>query len=462
MSIKMQFLGGVQTVTGSKTVFQAGKHKILVDCGLFQGLKDLRLKNREPLPIAPRMIDSVLLTHAHLDHCGYLPLLVREGFRGKIYSSSPTRDLAKLILLDSAKIQEEDAEYANYRKFSKHTPAEPLYTQKDVIRTLELFQPMPIGKWHTLPGSIKFRLSPSGHILGSTFIEIEAEGKVTVFSGDLGRMNPVLYDPPTRIEHADFLVVESTYGDRNHLDPAQTEPARAKLARIVRETYERGGQVIIPSFAIGRVQELLFLLSGLKREKLIPELPVYLDSPMGVNATRIFTDYPGWHRLDREEIDRLCSDTQIVETRAESVRVMRDAEPCVIIAGSGMVTGGRVLHHLAARLTDERSTVLLVGYQAAGTRGRLLRDGVGELKMHGRYIPVQCRVEELAGLSAHADQSETIEWLRGFKKAPEKTFINHGEPQGSDALRLKITDTLGWACELPHLNEEFILQGEIK
>lgn len=456
--MRLQFLGGVQTVTGSKTLFQYEKKKLLVDCGLFQGLKDLRLKNRESLPVDPRTIDALLLSHAHLDHSGYIPLLIREGFKGKIYCSAPTRDLAKLILMDSAKLQEEDAEFANRKGFSKHSPAMPLYTHKDVERALEHFQAVPPGKWTSLLGGAQFRISPSGHILGSTFIEIEVDGKRLVFTGDLGRSQPILYDAPRKIEKADYLIVESTYGDRNHFDPAVAESVRAKLARVVRETYQAGGQVIIPSFAIGRVQDLLFLLSVMKKAGTIPDIPIYLDSPMGVNATEIFTEYPDWHRLDRSEVDQLCRATQILESREESIRIMREAKPAVIIAGSGMITGGRVLHHLSARLTDERSTILLVGFQAAGTRGRLLHDGAEELKMHGRYIPVKCRVEELIGLSAHADQSETLEWLRGFREAPVKTFINHGEPQASDTLRVKIRDTLGWSCALPQLNEEFVLK----
>lgn len=455
--MKLQFLGGAQTVTGSKTLTQFGEHRVLVDCGLFQGLKDLRLKNRDPLPVDPHQIDAVLLTHAHLDHSGYLPLLVREGFRGKIYCSTPTRELARLILHDSAKLLEEDAEYANKRGFSKHHPAAPLYTQADVTQALEYFQPVPPGKWHPLDGGAQFRLSGSGHILGSTFVEVEAEGKHLVFSGDLGRAHPLLYEPPTRIENADYLILESTYGDRNHLESIHEEPAAAKLARIVRETHQRGGQLIIPSFAVGRVQDLLFLLSVMKKEGKIPNLPIYLDSPMGVNATQIFTDFPDWHRLDRSSVDQLCRETQVIESRVESIRVMREAAPAVIIAGSGMIEGGRVLHHLTARLPDERCTVLLVGFQAAGTRGRLLRDGAEELKIHGRYIPVKCHVEELAGLSAHADQSETLEWLHGFRKAPEKVFINHGEPQAADALRVKLGHALGWKCVVPSLNQEYSL-----
>lgn len=457
--MRIKFLGGVQTVTGSKTVVEYGKTRVLVDCGLFQGLKELRLKNRDRIPLDPKKLGAIVLTHAHLDHTGYLPVLVKAGYRGKIYCSAPTRELARLILLDSAKLQIEDADFANQRGYSRHHPALPLYDQKDVERTLDLFQSVPSGKWKPLGKGFDFRLLPSGHILGSTFVELRAGEERIVFSGDLGRASPVLYDPPASIARADYLVVESTYGDRNHIDSA--EAALANLGRILRDTKARGGQAIIPSFSVGRVQELLFMLSSLKRKDLLPNMPIYLDSPMGIAATRIFTDFPDWHRLERAEVDRICEMTIAVETRADSIRVMREAAPAIVIAGSGMVTGGRVLHHLSARLADPNSTVILVGFQAAGTRGRLLRDGATELKMHGRYFPVKCRIENLEGLSAHADQNETIRWLKGFKSAPKKVFINHGEPQASDVLRMKIRDEFGWECVVPQLEEEFVFEESL-
>lgn len=453
--MRLKFLGGVQTVTGSKTVVEIGGLKLLVDCGLFQGLKELRLKNREALPVDPKTLNAIILTHAHLDHSGYLPVLVKAGYQGKIYCSAPTRELARLILLDSAKILMEDAEFANERGFSRHHPALPLYDQKDVERTLTHFQSVPTGKWRSLGPSVNFRLQPSGHILGSTFVELLAGDNRIVFSGDLGRSHPVLYEPPEKIAAADYLVIESTYGDRNHLDSSGA--ALANLGRMIRDTIARGGQVIIPSFSVGRVQEILFMLSRLRKSGELPDVPIYLDSPMGIAATRIFTEFPEWHRLERAEVDRLCEMTIAVESRTESIRIMREAAPAVIIAGSGMVTGGRVLHHLTARIEDPNSTVVLVGFQAAGTRGRLLRDGVGELKMHGRYFPVKCRIENLEGLSAHADQNELIAWLKEFRVAPKKVFINHGEPQASDVLRMKIFDTLGWECVVPRLDEAFTL-----
>ncbi len=456
--MKIRFLGGAQTVTGSKTLLQVGHTKVLIDCGLFQGLKELRLKNWEKFPLSVSDLDAVILTHAHLDHSGYLPALHRAGYRGKIYCSAPTRELSRLILLDSAHLLEEDADFANRHGYSKHHPALPLYDQAEVEKTMDLFQTVRCGKWIDLGHDLSFRLEPSGHILGSTFVVVRAEGKRIVFSGDLGRMNPILYDPPSEIAEADVLVVESTYGDRNHLE--ERGSVEKKLARVVKETCARGGQLIIPSFSVGRVQELLYLLSVLKQRGDLPEVPVYLDSPMGIKATRIFTEFPEWHRLERGEVDRLCTMTTAVESRAESIGIMREAKPAIIIAGSGMVSGGRVLHHLAARMGDPASTILLVGFQAAGTRGRLLREGATELKMHGRYFPVQCQVETLEGLSAHADQSEILRWMRNFERPPAQVFLNHGEPQALDMLRLKVKDELGWECRIPHLGETFELAGD--
>lgn len=456
--MKLRFLGGVQTVTGSKTLITAGKHRVLIDCGLFQGLKELRRRNWSPFPVDPRTLSAVILTHAHLDHSGYLPLLVRNGFRGKVYCSAPTRDLAELILEDSARLQEEDADHANRHGYSKHHPARPLYNEDDVKRALSCFEPVPPWKWRDLPGRVRFRLSPSGHILGSTFVEVEVLGKRIAFSGDLGRAHPFLYDPPVSLEQVDYLVLESTYGDRTHHAGSGSErDLKDRLAKVVRETVDRGGQAIIPSFAVGRVQDLLFLFSLLKSEGRLPDVPIYLDSPMGVNATRIFMNYPKWHRLEAEQVDRLASIATILGSRIESGHVKSEGRPAIIIAGGGMLSGGRVLNHLEARLPEERNTILLVGFQAAGTRGRLLKEGISELKMHGQYIPVRCRVEEMGSLSAHADQSETLSWLGRLKRAPKTIYINHGEPQASDALRVKIRDTLGWECEVPHPDQEFEL-----
>ncbi|MBS1960611.1 MAG: MBL fold metallo-hydrolase [Bdellovibrionales bacterium] len=453
--MKLTFLGGAQTVTGSKTLFEYGKTRILVDCGLFQGLKELRLRNWDALPIDASAIDAVVLTHAHLDHSGYLPVLNARGFRGKIYCSAPTRELSRLILLDSAKLSEEDADFANREGYSKHRPALPIYDRKAVQEVMERFHAVPSGKWISIGPEVKIRLSPSGHILGSTFVEIEAGGKRVVFSGDVGRKHPTLYDSPVRLERADTVVVEATYGDRNHLEESASIDRR--LIEAVRETHSRGGHVLIPAFSVGRVQEILYRLSTLKRRRELPEIPVYLDSPMGIEATRIFTEFPAWHRLEREEVDRLCKTAIAVKSRSESIRIMREDAPAIVIAGSGMLAGGRILHHLAARIGDPRSTVLLVGYQAAGTRGRLLQDGASEVKMHGRYFPVRARIATIPGLSAHGDQSDLLDFVRGFETPPKRIFLNHGEPQALDALRVKIKDTLGQDAVIPHLGERFDL-----
>ena len=450
MAPSIQFLGGVGTVTGSKFLFKTEDEKILIDCGLFQGIKELRLQNREKLPVDPASIDAVILTHAHLDHSGYLPLLVKNGFKGKIYCTGPTRELAKIILMDSANIQEEDADYANKMGYSKHHPAEPLYTTENVRSALKLFAPVEINKWIEISDNIKFRFSPSGHILGSAFIELKYNGMKIVFSGDLGRQMPLILPPPAQIGTADYLVIESTYGDRIH----SSEPPLRQLERIINETVERKGHVIIPSFAVGRVQDLLFLISQLKRQNLIPDIPVFLDSPMGINATEVLLENSQWHTLNPKEVKELCQNVTMVRKHQQSEELARTKHSTIVIAGSGMISGGRVLHHLEKRLPDPRNTVVLVGYQAAGTRGRLLRDGIPELKMYGQYVPVKARVEEISSLSAHADQAEIIAWLKGFRSPPKMTFIVHGEPQAADALRVRLGDSLNWFAEIPKPFEE--------
>lgn len=445
MSISLQFLGGVGTVTGSKFLVQTQNFRILVDCGLFQGVKDLRLQNRAQLPVDPATIDAVILTHAHLDHTGYLPLLVKNGFKGKIYATSPTRELSKVILTDSAHIQEEDAAYANEIGYSKHHPAEPLYTVKEVNQALSLFCNTEIAKWTPVAEKIKFRLSPSGHILGSVFIELKCEGITIVFSGDLGRSKPLILPPPASVAKADYLLIESTYGDRVH----SAEPPVQQLKRIINETVARKGHVIVPSFAVGRAQDVLFLLSKLKRQKAIPDVPIFLDSPMGIHATEIFLNHKEWHSLKPHEVKDLCQNVTMVRNNTQSNEISRAKHSTIVIAGSGMISGGRVLKHLERRLPDERNTVVLVGFQAAGTRGSLLRDKIPELKMYGQYVQVNAKVEEISSLSAHADQKEILMWLKGFSKPPKKTFIIHGEPQASDALRVRIQDTLDWEVQIP-------------
>lgn len=441
----IQFLGAAGTVTGSKFLFQTKDFKALIDCGLFQGLKELRILNREKLPVTPSSIDCVILTHAHLDHCGYLPLLVKNGFKGKIYCTTPTRELAKIILMDSARIQEEDAEYANKMGFSKHSPAEPLYTTLDAQKALKLFTIADINQWIKISKEIKIRFSNSGHIIGSAFIELNHNGKKTVFSGDLGRTKPMMLQKRAMITKADYLVVESTYGDRLHTKDRPLEI----LERIINETVKRKGHLIIPSFAVGRAQELIYLINKLKKQKRIPQIPVFLDSPMAIHATEIFLSNPNWHTLSAKEVRDFLENTSLVKNQQQSQELSRSKHSTIVIAGSGMVTGGRVLHHLEKRLSDPRNTVLLAGYQAPGTRGRLLADSAPEIKMFGTYIPVKARIETISSLSAHADQGEILSWLKGFKTPPKKTFIVHGELQAANALRIKIQDTLNWFAEVP-------------
>lgn len=449
----LAFLGAAQTVTGSRFLVECADRRILVDCGIFQGVKELRLRNWEPFPVDPAGIDAVIVTHAHLDHVGYLPLLVRHGFRGAIHSSIPTRELAEIMLLDAAHIQEEEAAQANEEGYSKHRPARPLYTTEDAKRAMGRFAPVSTGDWHELFPRVRFRLSNSGHILGSTFVELDCQGTRVVFSGDLGRKEPLLLRPREAIERADFLVLESTYGDRVH----PSEPVLASLARVVTETYARGGTLVIPSFAVGRTQDLLYLFRELRAQKKIPDVPLFLDSPMAIEATRLFDQFRDWHRLEERGVKSLVGIAALARTEAESRALLRTRKPRIVIAGAGMVTGGRVLRHLEKHLPDEASTVLLVGYQAPGTRGRQLKDGAEEVKMHGQYVPVHARIEELSTLSAHADQKEIVQWLKAFRTPPELTFLVHGEPQSADALRVKIKDVLGWNCRIPHTGERATL-----
>lgn len=442
MALSLQFLGGAGTVTGSKHLLEVDGTRVLVDCGLFQGLKELRLRNRAPFPVDPVSISAVILTHAHLDHSGYLPLLFRAGFRGPVFCTAPTKDLCRVLLLDAATIEEEDADFANAKGYSKHSPALPLFTRAEVQGVLRQLQGLPLGEWHTNIPGMKFRFQNSGHILGSAFVEVDGAGKRIIFSGDLGREQPIVLKPRVAIPEADFLVLESTYGDRLH----PQIPAEDQLAKVVLDTLAKKGHLLIPSFAVGRTQDLLVLFSRLRRESRIPDVPIYLDSPMADEATGLYNHYRDWRRP--EIADEFLGGVEIVQSRQQSKDLLGANRSTIVIAGSGMVTGGRILHHLAHRVADPRNTVLLTGYQSPGTRGRLMRDGAPEIKMHGEYFAVRAEIRELTGLSAHADQAETLSWLKQFTKVPARTFIVHGEPQAADALRLKVTDTLGWKTKV--------------
>lgn len=455
-SIKIHFLGAAGTVTGSKYLVEAFDKKIMVDCGLFQGLKMLRQLNWGYLPVNVEAIDAVLLTHAHLDHTGYLPRLVKAGFKGKIYGTAPTLDIAEIILKDSAKIQEEDAEQANKMGFSKHKPAHPLYDLKDVEKTLLCFEEAPLDQWLPLFDNIKVRYQYVGHILGATFIEIEVGAKRLVFSGDVGRKEDYLLFPPMKPKRADVLFIESTYGDRLHPEG----DIEQELLQVIQQTYQEGGTLIIPSFAVERAQTLMFLLWKLKEKGLMPNMPVYMDSPMGANVLQVFHRAANWHKLPIDDCDKMCAYIHTVTSFRETWEIIDNKKPKIVIAGSGMVTGGRVLTYLTKYLDKPETRVLLVGYQAEGTRGRQLQEGTHEVKIYGKYYPVKAKIVTLQGLSAHADQGELLDWLRGIKNKPEKVFITHGEAHAADVLRVKIKDEFGWDCMVPTLNSIEKIEGE--
>lgn len=446
----LSFLGAAGTVTGSKHLIEGDGKKILVDCGLFQGLKKLRQLNWSYLPVNASELDCVVLTHGHLDHTGFLPRLVDMGFRGPIYGTGPTLEIAEIILRDSARLQEEEAERANRGGYSKHHPAKPLYTSEDVGRTLEMFTEIPVGEWTTIVGSIPVRVQYNGHIIGATFVEMDLEGKRFVFSGDIGRLHDPLMYPPKKPERADVLLIESTYGDRRHPENSVKED----LAEVVNSTVAAGGTLIIPSFAVERTQTLMYLLWQLYNEGKIPDIPMIMDSPMGRSVLRVFQHNLDWHKLNSRDCAIMCGRFRIVEEYSETEEIIKDRQPKIVIAGSGMITGGRVLSYLFEYISKPETTVLLVGYQAEGTRGRALLDGAEELKFYGQYHQVQARVASINGLSSHADQHELLDWLSDIQNQPETVYMVHGEPCAADALRLKIHDTYGWKTEVPELWEQ--------
>jgi metallo-beta-lactamase family protein len=445
----LTFLGAAGTVTGSKHLVDLGTHRVLVDCGLFQGLKELRMRNWEPFPIDAARIDAVVLTHAHLDHCGYLPRLVAQGFRGRIFCTPGTRDLCTVVLPDSAYLQEEEARHANKHGYSRHQPSLPLYTQADASRTLTLLQPVGYNRPVPVVPGVDVEFINAGHLLGSAYARFRIGERTLLFGGDLGRYGrPVLPDP-LPVDHADVLLVESTYGDRVH----EVDDNGARLAAIVNRTAQRGGKLIIPSFAIGRVEEVVYWLRRLENEKKIPELPVYIDSPMAAAALEFYKQRSG--ELDPDfggnmrDVCAFCTARMtVVETSDQSKAVTASREPSIVIAASGMATGGRVLHHLATGLPDPKNTVLFVGYQAAGTRGRTLCDGIHEVKMLGRVVPVMATIEQLDSMSAHADTNEIMRWLSNFTKPPVMTYLVHGEPIALRALAARIQAGRGWPVHI--------------
>ncbi len=446
---KITFLGAAGTVTGSKYLLEAEGKRLLVDCGLFEGTRDLRERNWEALPVDPAAIDWVLLTHAHIDHTGYLPRLVRNRYHGPIYANSATHELCSLLLPDSAHLQEEDARYAVKKGYSSHKPPLPLYTVAEAQTTLNQFREIPRADVFKISPQFSVMPHDAGHILGSSWLEltITENGKQTlvVFSGDVGRYDqPILKDPESPT-HADFLLCESTYGDREHAPGSVAD----ELANVINQTAKRGGAVVIPAFAVGRTQTIMYYLRELQEQKKIPELPMFVDSPMAIDVTGMYASHVEDHDAEFTKMEQAgdrdplnVHGVHMTRSVEDSKKINEVVSPCVIVSASGMITGGRILHHLAQRLPDSRSSVLLVGYQAEGSGGRALLDGAQFLRIHGQSVPVRAKIIDVGQLSAHAGRSELVRWLSGFKTPPKQTFLVHGEPSGLNGLRDAIANQL--------------------
>ncbi len=450
MTIKLGFYGATETVTGSKFLIEHERRRVLVDCGLFQGYKQLRRRNWAPLPFSARHLDAVILTHAHIDHSGALPLLTRSGFGGRIHATAGTRALCEILLPDSARIHEADAAYANRKGFSRHHPALPLYTERDAKDALARFEVHKFGQpFAPTPGGITASFLRAGHILGAASVFMQIDGQSLLLSGDLGRPDDPLIREPAPRQSSDYLVLEGTYGDRHH---DRADPAEA-LAEVVNRTAARGGTLLIPAFSVGRTQSLLLLLDQLRRAGRIPALPIYLDSPMAISATELYRKHAYSHRLDAEGCARMCGVAEYVREVEDSKALDRRDDPIILISASGMATGGRVVHHLRRFVGDPRATVLFAGFQAGGTRGAKLIAGADRVRIHGEWFEVRAEVACLDMLSAHADQDELIAWLRSCERAPRRTFIVHAELEAAEALRVRIEDELGWTVEVPEYRD---------
>ncbi|MBE2262832.1 MAG: MBL fold metallo-hydrolase [Burkholderiaceae bacterium] len=446
MSVNITFLGGADTVTGSKYLVEHGKQRLLVDCGLFQGYKQLRLRNWRPLPVVPGQIDAVILTHAHLDHSGYLPLLAREGFRGKAYATPATKDLCAILLPDSGHIQEEDAAFANRHGFSKHAPALPLYTRRDALDCLDQIKATPIGRPFQPLKGWQARFTSAGHILGAASLLLEVAGRRILFSGDLGQPDDTLMNAPDDPPQAETVLIESTYGDRLH----PPEDVATELGPALQRVAARGGVAVVPVFAVGRAQLLLHTIAQLKASGQIPKsLPIFLDSPMAVHSTDVFTKHPDDSRLTEREVTAMVRAATMVETTDESKALASRHGPMVILSASGMATGGRVLHHLAMHAGDHRNMIILTGYQAPGTRGARFAAGEKMVRIHGQDVKVEAEVVQLEAASAHADANQLLAWLRRMPSPPDQVYVVHGDMEASDTLRMRIEHELKWRAMVP-------------
>ena len=452
--MRLTFLGAAGTVTGSRYLVESGKTRVLVDCGLYQGVKSRRNRNWRSSPVDPGSIDAVLLTHAHIDHSGLLPALARDGFSGPIHATPATTELSRIMLPDAAHIQEEDAAYANRKGFSRHHPALPLYTQADAEKCLQQFRPVDFEAVHRV-GDLEFRFRRAGHILGAASVELRGGGRSLLFSGDLGRDDDLMMHPPEPPGAPDFVVIESTYGDRLH---GADDPIEF-VAATLRETQERGGILLIPSFAVGRTQTLLYCLHQIFERKLAARVPVYVNSPMATSVTDLYRATTRDHRLSHAQCEDVCSVARFVRSVSESRELGDRRDPMVILSASGMATGGRILHHLKALAPDPRNTILLPGFQAPGTRGDALARGAETIKLHGIRVPVRAHIEQLDMLSAHADQQGLLDWLARCETPPKQVYVTHGEPVAADTLRQLTEERLGFPASVPDQDDVALLDG---
>ena len=452
--MKLSFFGATDTVTGSRFLIEHDGKRVLVDCGLFQGPRPIRERNWHPFPVSPHVIDAILLTHAHIDHSGYIPALVKQGYQGKIFCTRATSELCEILLPDSGRLQEEEANYRNRHGATKYNPALPVYTEDNAYTALKSFRIQKTGKSFAPVAGLEASFHRVGHILGASYVRVSDGRRTVTFSGDVGRMHDPIMNPPESLQLTDYLVLESTYGDRIHepIDPAQV------LENTVQTTIERGGVVLIPAFAVGRTQLILHLLAQAMEAKRIPEVPVYLDSPMAINATQLFCAFPAEHSLSTDQC-RIMSD-RVTYTRSvqESKAILDDKRPRVIISASGMATGGRVLHHLRHYLPDKANTVLIVGYQAANTRGAGLARGDAQVRIFGEEVPVNAEIVSIEGLSAHADYEELTTWVGALEKPPQTLFLVHGEPESRIAFQSHLKEKLGWSIELPEFGQSYVLE----